>query len=210
MYVVIRRTGLVGSVAEAVQRTRDHVLPLVQGRPGFLGYCAFVTEAGDAAFSVSVFENRETAMETHARVLQLMAERMRDLMPEEPEVVAGETVFAEVAKPQEQRKDSQQPLFVVVRSYEGITGQTETMHSVVSQHTLPAITGASGFRGFYAFRDEANPNRAVSVTLFDSREEALRSHEQVVGIMRERLGEMAYRPPRVVMGETAVLATAAT
>ena len=208
MHVVIRRTGLAGSVAEAVQRTRDHVLPLVQGRPGFLGYCAFVAEAGDAAFSISIFDGREAAMESHARVLRLMAERMRDLMPEEPEVVAGETVFAEVAKPQEQRKESQQPLFVVIRSYEGITGQTETRHSAVSEHTLPAITGAPGFRGFYAFRDEENPNRAVSVTLFDTREDAMRSHEQVVAIMREQLGEMAYRPPRAVMGETVVLATA--
>ena len=46
------------------------------------------------------------------------------------------------------------------------------------------------------------------MTLFDSRDDALRSHERVVGMMRERLGEMAYRPPRVVMGETGVLATA--
>jgi heme-degrading monooxygenase HmoA len=82
------------------------------------------------------------------------------------------------------------------------------MHSAVSGHALPLITGAPGFRGFYAFRDDADPNRAVSVTLFDSREDALRSHERVVEVMRERLGEMAYRPPRVTMGETAVLATA--
>ena len=67
---------------------------------------------------------------------------------------------------------------------------------------------APGFRGFYAFRDEADPDRAVSVTLFDNREDAMRVHERVVGIMRERLGEMAYRPPRVTMGETAVQATA--
>ena len=46
------------------------------------------------------------------------------------------------------------------------------------------------------------------MTLFDPREDALGSHERVVSIMRERLGEMAYRPPRVTMGETVVLATA--
>ncbi len=46
------------------------------------------------------------------------------------------------------------------------------------------------------------------MTLFGSREDAVRSHERVVGIIRERLGEMAYRPPRVTMGETAVLAAA--
>ena len=147
-------------------------------------------------------------MDAHRRVRQWVEANMRDLMPEEPEVVAGEAVFHEVSRPQEQRKDRQQSLFVVIRNYEGITGQTETMHSAVSGHALPVITGSPGFRGFYAFRDEADPNRAVSVTLFDTREDAMRSHEQVVGIMRERLGEMAYRPPRVTMGETVVLATA--
>ncbi len=79
---------------------------------------------------------------------------------------------------------------------------------MVSEHALPAITGAPGFRGFYAFRDEAEPDRAVSVSLFDSREDALRSHERVVGTLRRDLGEMAYGTPEVAMGETVVLATA--
>jgi hypothetical protein len=147
-------------------------------------------------------------MDAHQRVRQWIGANMRDLMPEEPEVVAGETVFDSIAHPQEQTKDRQQPLFVVVRTYRGLPGQTETMHSLASQHTLPAIMDAPGFRGFYAFRDEAYPDRAVSVTLFDNREDAMRVHERVVGIMRERLGEMAYRPPRVTMGETVVLAMA--
>jgi quinol monooxygenase YgiN len=208
MYVVIRRTKLGGPPDEAAQRTRDHVVPLVQGRPGFRGYCAFITEQRDAAYSISVFDDRDTAMDAHQRVRQWIEANMRDLMPDEPRITAGEAVFHEVAQPREQANDRQQPLFAVIRIYEGITGQTETTHSALSGHALPLITGAPGFRGFYAFRDEADPNRAVSVTLFDSREDALRSHEQVVGVMRERLGEMAYRPPRVTMGETAVLATA--
>ena len=208
MYVVIRRTKLGGPPEEAVQRTRDHVLPLVQGRPGFRGYCAFITEQGDAAFSVSLFDDRDTAMDAHQRVRQWIEANMRDLMPEEPEVVAGETVFDFIAHPQEQTKDRQRPLFVVVRMYEGITGQTETMHSAVSEHALPAITGAPGFRGFYAFRDEAEPDRAVSVSLFDSREDAAGSHGRVVRIMRDELGKMAYGTPEVTMGETVVLATA--
>jgi hypothetical protein len=41
------------------------------------------------------------------------------------------------------------------------------------------ITGASGFRGFCAFRDQANPSRAVSVTLFATRDDALHAHERV-------------------------------
>jgi heme-degrading monooxygenase HmoA len=208
MYVVIRRTGLVGSPAEAARRARDHIVPLLRARPRFRGYCAFVTPTGDAAYSVSVFDDRGAAMEAHRLVRTWIEANMRDLVPEEPTVVAGAAVFHAVADPREQYMDAQRPLFVVVRTYLGLPGQTETMHSVVSERTLPAITGAPGFRGFYAFRDEADPDRAVSVTLFETRKEALRSHEEVVAIMRERLGEMAYATPRVAMGETVVLATA--
>ena len=208
MYVVIRRTKLSGSPEEVARRARDHIVPLVEGRPGFRGYCGFVTEQGDAAYSISIFDDRQSALGAHQRVRQWIETNMRDLMPEEPEVVAGETVFHEVSHPQDQQKDRQQSLSVVIRVYQGITGQTETMHSTVSEHTLPAIMRAPGFRGFYAFRDEDDPNRAISVTLFDTREDAMHSHEEVVGIMRERLGEMAYRPPQVTVGETVVLATA--
>ena len=208
MYVVIRRTGLAPGAAEAAaQRARDHIVPLVQGRPGFRGYCGFVAEQGDAAYAIGVFDDRETAMEAHRRVRDWLEAHMRDLMPEAPEVVAGETVFHEVSHPQAQRTEGGHALFAVIRTYAGITGQTETMHSTVSEHVLPAILRAPGFRGFYAFRDEAEPTRAVSVTLFETRQAAMESHERVVAIMREQLGEMAYRPPRVVAGETVVLAT---
>lgn len=208
MYVVIRRTKLSGPAEEAARRTRDHIVPLVEGRPGFRGYCAFVTEQGDTAVSVGVFDDRDTAMDAHQRVRKWVEANMRDLMPEAPEVIAGETVFDSIAHPQEQTKDRQQALFVVVRTYHGLPGQAETMHSALSQHTLPAVTDAPGFRGFYAFRDEDEPDRAVSVSLFDNREDAVRSHENVVGTVRGELGEMAYDTPEVTMGETVVLATA--
>lgn len=208
MYVVIRRTGLAGPPGQAIQHARDHIVPLIEGCPGFRGYCGFISEKADMALSISIFDDRDTAMAAHRRVRQLIETQMRDLMPEEPEVAAGETVFQAVSQPQEQQKDRQRSLFAVIRVYTGLTGQTETMHSLVSEHTLPAIAHAPGFRGFYAFRDESDPNRAISVTLFDSREEALRSHEEVVGIMREKLGEMAYRAPQVTMGQTVVLAAA--
>ena len=208
MYVVIRRTKLTGPPDEAARRTRDHIVPLVEGRPGFRGYCAFLAEQGDAAYSISVFDDKDTAMDAHQRVRQWVEANMRDLMSEQPEVVAGETVFDSIAHPQEQTKDRQRSLFVVLRTYRGLPGQAETMHSALSRHVLPAVTDAPGFRGLYAFRDEADPDRAVSVSLFNSREDAVGSHERVVGILRGDLGEMAYASPEVTMGETVVLAAA--
>ena len=110
MYVMIRRTALEGSAEEAAQRVRDNVVPLVHGRPGFRGYCGFVTEQGDAAYAISVFDDRDTAMDAHDRVRAWIGANMRDLMPEQPVVVAGEAVFHEVVHPQKQRKDRQPSL----------------------------------------------------------------------------------------------------
>jgi hypothetical protein len=55
MYVVIRQTRLARAVEKVVERTRNYILPLVQGQPGFRGYCAFMPETGDADFSISIF-----------------------------------------------------------------------------------------------------------------------------------------------------------
>ncbi|MBP0447570.1 hypothetical protein J8J14_22685 [Roseomonas sp. SSH11] len=207
MYVVIRTSGLSGPGDEAVQRLRDHVVPLVQGRPGFRGYCAFVTEQGDATCSIAIFDDAGSASATDERLREWSEANMADLLPAGAEVVQGETVFHEVSDPQEQQKDRHHSLFAVIRRYRGLPGQTETMHSIVSERTLPLLTGAEGFRGFYAFRDEADPNQAISLTLFDTREEAVAVHERVMEIMREKLEELAYEDPHVIMGETGVLTT---
>ncbi len=70
------------------------------------------------------------------------------------------------------------------------------------------MVDAPGFRGLHTLRDEAEPDRAVSVSLFDGREDAVRPHERMMQIMRDESGEMAYGTPEAAMGETVVLATA--
>ncbi len=70
------------------------------------------------------------------------------------------------------------------------------------------MVDAPGFRGLHTLRDETDSDRAVSVSLSDGREDAVRSHERMVRIMREGLGEMAHGTPEAAMGETVVLATA--
>jgi hypothetical protein len=207
MYLLIRKARLQGEKDEVTRRARDHLVPLTQGRTGLKGYCGFISESG-AAYLVGIFDDRDTARATYQRAEHWIATNMAGLMAGEPEVIGGEVVFHDVSHLQEQQKDRQPALFALIRSYHGLPGQTETMHSLVSEHTLPTLTGARGFRGFYAFRDEEDPNHAMSLTLFDSREDALHSHAEVVGIMRGNLGELAYEAPEMECGETIFLAHA--
>ncbi len=49
---------------------------------------------------------------------------------------------------------------------------------------------------------------SVVASMFDTRENAMRANDQVVGIMRERAPEVAPNPPRVTAGEAVVSAAA--
>ena len=206
MYVELAQARLAAAPDAAVQRIRDHLVPLLQGRAGFKGYCAF--EAEGTLHAVSIFDNAANAQGARERAMEWVAAQMMDVLAESPALAAGPAVFHEVDTPAEQQKDRHPALFAVVRTYHGLPGQAEAMHSPTSRETVPAIEHALGFRGFYAFRDEAAPDRAISVTLFATRDQALAAHEAVLAITKERLGDMDYDLPRVVMGETLVLTRA--
>ncbi|MBD0273852.1 MAG: hypothetical protein ICV73_18230 [Acetobacteraceae bacterium] len=107
-------------------------------------------------------------------------------LPRHPGAQSNRAFAAEQGNAAHTRSASPQPLLAVVRGCEGITGQAETMHSAVGERALPLVTGAPGCRGFYAFRDEADPARAVSVALFTARVGVMRSHEAAVEVTREK------------------------
>lgn len=204
------RTGRAPSAGcpAAARRTRDHIVPLLEERPGLRGYCAFVTGQGGATCSVGVFDDSDTAMDAHRRVEERVDANMNDLVPEAPEVVAGETVFDSIAHPWEQMRDRQRPLFVVARTHHGLPGAGRGHGLRAGPAHDPAVVDAPGFRGLCTSRDEADPDRAVSVSLSDGRWDAVRWHERVVGAAREELGEMACWAPEAAMGGTAVLSAA--
>jgi hypothetical protein len=61
----------------------------------------------------------------------------------------------------------------------------------MSEHVIPAVVRTLGVQGFHAFRDKDEPDHAPSAPRFDTRREARRSHEEVVGFMRGTSGEPA-------------------
>ncbi len=73
---------------------------------------------------------------------------------------------------------------------------------MVREHIFPAITGAPGFRGYYAFFDERDGGRAASASLFDPREHAMAAQERAVAAMRDRW--IAPNPPSVMPGQIVV------
>ncbi len=202
MYLTLRRYAEIGArMYEVVfRKVEAGLVPMLKGQPGFRLYCAFLNEEGEGV-SVTVFDDRAQALRANEQVRGWVQSSMRDLLPDAPEVFAGESGIAEVTP----GWHAGQPPFVVIRKFDNLPPVEET-RGVIRQHTLPIITGSPGFRAAYFLRNEQEPSRGAVVTLIDTRENAMRSHEQSVRVFREKTGAA---PPRVVAGQARIVVVAA-
>jgi len=208
MYVTLRRYGgAAGKVGEIAPRIERELVPMLKGQPGFKGYLALASEQGDAV-SVTIFEDRDRAARANEQARGWVQANLRDALPDPPEVFAGECGLAEVSGEHRQGAGSGQPLYVLVRKSDLAAGWEEALASA-RRHSVPVVTGSPGFRGIYIVPDDGDRGRVATVTLFDGREEAQRSHERVVAAMQEKMRDAVPNPPRVAAsGLTAILATA--
>ena len=208
MYVTLRRYAEVGAgmYDMIARKVEAGLVPMLKGQPGFRCYCAIVTEDGDGV-SVTVFDGREQATRADERVRGWGRANLRDLLPDRPEVIAGECGIAEVSPRWRAGQGQRQPPYVAVWEFDNL-GPVEETHEVARRHALPVVTGSPGFRAVYMFKDERERSRGASVALFDTREDARRSHERSSQVLREEAGEVAPTPPRAATGRAIVFAAA--
>jgi heme-degrading monooxygenase HmoA len=208
MYVTLRRYAEVGARMYEIiaRRVEEGLVPTLKAQPGFRCYCAFVSEDGDGV-SMTVFDERAQAARANEQVRGWGRANLRDLLPDRPEVFAGECGIAEVSPDRHPGRGQRQPPIVAVREFDDL-GPVEETREIVRRHILPIITGSPGFQAVYVFRNEQEQSRGATVTLFDTREDAMRWHERSVQAFRERAGGMAPTPPRVAAGRAIVFATA--
>ena len=203
MYVTIRRyRNWAGPAGEVARRARDGLVPALRAQPGFRLHCAFESEDGAAAVSLTVTDGREQAVRANAEFLQWARTAAGDLLPHPPEIVAGPCAVCEARRLSPQPSGS---LFVTVRQHHGL-GPEERVAPLVREHVLPLLAGSPGFRAFYSFLDRERPGQGVGVALFDNRAQALGANERAVAAMLDR--GIAPYPPRVTAGEALVLAVA--
>ncbi|MEV4788173.1 hypothetical protein [Streptomyces tuirus] len=93
MYAVIRRYEGVTEPAEAGRRVNEEFLPLVREVQGFVAY--YWVDAGDGVMvSTSVFQDRSGAEESTRRAKDFVRDRLAALLPQPPQVTAGEVLAA--------------------------------------------------------------------------------------------------------------------
>jgi hypothetical protein len=201
VHVTIRKYADKGAlIGGLVPPVLDGFVPLLRRTAGFKGYCAFASEDGHVV-SVTIFDDRLSARRADDRVREWVVSNLRDLLPNPPEVTQGEALLHDVSKLQSGGGD----MFATVRVYEGVLPKEEAVR-ITREHAVPLVTGAPGFRGFYAMLDERDASRAVSVSLYDTREHAMAAQERIVATMRDK--RFAPNPPSVMAGQVAIVAAA--
>jgi hypothetical protein len=202
VHVTIRKyADKAAPIGGLVPSVRDGYVPLLRRAPGFRGYCAVASEDGHVV-SLTVFDDRRTAARADDRLREAVASSLRDLLPNPPEEMAGEALLHEVAKV---RRGGEPGMFATVRVFEGV-GPREKVVPLAREHVFLTITGAPGFRGYYALLDERDASRGASASLFDTREHAMEANARVVSAMRGR--RIAPSPPSVMAGRVVVVAAA--
>lgn len=93
MYTVIRRyKSDPSSVKEVIRRAKDEFLPMVQKSPGFVAYYG-VNLGGGVVVTITTFQDKAGADESTSMARGWVRDRLASLLPDPPEVMAGETVF---------------------------------------------------------------------------------------------------------------------
>lgn len=91
MYAVVRRYEGVTDPAEAGRRVNEGFLPLLRQVQGFVAYY-WVDAGGGVMVSTSVFQDPSGAEESTDRAGEFVRDRLASLLPNPPQVTAGEVV----------------------------------------------------------------------------------------------------------------------
>ena len=91
MYVSVRRYEGVTDPQRVAQVAEEGFVPIISEMPGFVAY--YLVDAGDGvSLSTSVFEHKEAEEQSTFRAGEFVAEHLAPLMPNAPQVTAGEVV----------------------------------------------------------------------------------------------------------------------
>jgi len=91
MYVAVRRYEGVTDPQKAGKVGQEGFVPLISEMPGFVAH--YFVDAGDGVMvATSVFEHKEAEEQSTFRAGEFVQEHLAPLMPNPPQVTAGEVV----------------------------------------------------------------------------------------------------------------------
>lgn len=91
MYATVRRYEGVTNPSEAGRLVRETFLPVISEISGFVAYY-WVNAGGSVMISTSVFQDKAGAEESNRRAAAVVRESLASLLPNPPQITAGEVV----------------------------------------------------------------------------------------------------------------------
>ena len=186
---------------------RGGFVPLLLWSQDLKGYRGFANEDGHVV-SVSVFDDGEAATRANEQVRGWVVSNLGELLPNLPEVLAGECKAHETpAHRQQGQGASQTAMHCVFRVTEGAPPPSQVLPGI-NEHLLLALRREPGFRGLYGARSDADASRLLQVSLWDIAEAAEEGLRTMAEINATRMGGAFPEPTTVLSGRTVVAATA--
>jgi len=91
MYVAVRRYEGVSDPQKVAKVAQEGFVPIISQMPGFVAY--YSVDAGDGVVvSTSVFEHKDAEEQSTFLAGEFVAEHLAPLLPNPPQVTAGEVV----------------------------------------------------------------------------------------------------------------------
>jgi hypothetical protein len=91
MYVAVRRYEGVRDPQKVGQLVEEGFIPIISELPGFVAY--YCVDAGDGVIvSTGVFEHKDAEEQSNFRAGEFVEEHLRPLLPNPPQITAGEVV----------------------------------------------------------------------------------------------------------------------
>ena len=91
MYVAVRRYEGVTDPKKVAQLGEEGFVPIISEMPGFVAH--YLVDAGDRVMvATSVFEHKEAEEQSTYRAGEFVGEHLEPLLPNPPQVTAGEVV----------------------------------------------------------------------------------------------------------------------
>ena len=97
MYATVRRIEGVTDPSEVGRQVEEGFIPIISEMPGFVAY--YLVDAGEGVMvSTSVFEHQEAEEESTWRAGEFVAQHLAALMPNPPQITAGEVVVYKASR----------------------------------------------------------------------------------------------------------------
>jgi hypothetical protein len=91
MYAAVRRYEGVRDPQKVAQVAEESFVPIISEMPGFVAH--YLVDAGDGVMvATSVFEHKDAEEQSTFRAGEFVGEHLTPLMPNPPQVTAGEVV----------------------------------------------------------------------------------------------------------------------